>query len=96
VDRTVIKKHRSGINLILLCLFLFPTLLIHFLHSESSINGSNTCPACHFQNSTLTTAQVPVVILPQLELFEILRSIRSAHYNQIYYIQPSSRSPPLA
>jgi len=90
-----VKRIRFFRNLSILFAFLLITLGINFFHSETNLNSNHACPACHFQNSTLTTAQVNVFFLPQLELFEILSSINIAQYNQIYYIQPSSRSPPL-
>ncbi len=89
------KISRSWLNLSILLAFLFITLGINFFHSETNLSPSHSCPACHFQNSALTTAQVNIFILPQLELIDTLKTISDAQYHQIYYIQPSSRSPPL-
>lgn len=89
-------KKTTFINGLCLLIFLVLTLSINFLHTETKAQGQNDCPACHFQNSTLTTAQVSVISLPQLRLLEILRLFESLAYEDIHLITPSSRSPPSA
>lgn len=88
------NKQRIGLNLLILFLFLWVTLFIHFFHQESDFQGSTSCPACHFQNSTLTTAPGNVFTLPQLTQFDTLRSFEAGTVVQIVPAAPSSQSPP--
>jgi len=78
-----------------LVIFLFVSLFINFFHCEKKVRSSHFCPACQFQNSTLATNQINFFQLPQLALLEILKSFESFQYNQIYFVPPASRSPPL-
>lgn len=89
-------KKRGFINGCYLLVFLLVTLGVHFLHTETDLGGQNNCPACHFQNSTLTTAQTPVFQPPQLVLLEILKSFDTLILKDIDPLSPSSRSPPSA
>jgi len=90
----MIKKHKSLFHLIFLSTFLSLTLFINFFHTEKNVRSSDFCPACHFQNSTLTTTQINFFHLPQLSLLEILKTFESFNYKEIYFIEPTSRSPP--
>jgi len=92
----MIKEHKTPLNLIFLFTFLLVSLLINYLHTETSIHDNNKCPACHFENSTLITAQINSFILPQLAFLEILKTHETFYLNNIYVVSPSSRSPPQA
>jgi len=83
-------------QLIFLGIFLFMTLFIHFLHTEKSLSDNDTCPACHFQNSTLLTNQINFFCLPPLSILEILKTFESQNIDHLFFIIPSSRSPPQA
>lgn len=89
-----VKKHHRLSVLIVLFLFSAITLSIHFLHTESSIQGNHNCPACHFQNSTIATQQANVFHLPQLMLLEMLKTFEAFHYNSLCFVNATSRSPP--
>ncbi len=90
----MLRKQKIGFILVALLLFLCVTLFIHLFHQEESFQGSSSCPACHFQNSTLMTAQIDVFTLPQLTQLDILRSFEAGTLIQIFPAAPSSRSPP--
>lgn len=80
--------------IIFLFAFLAVTLFINFFHTEHGLQTSNTCPACHFQNSSLTTNQINFFHLPQLSLLETLKTFETSNHNQFFFITPASRSPP--
>lgn len=90
----MIREYKKPLNLVFLFTFLFLTLFINFFHTEKNLRKSNSCPACHFQNSTLTTSQINFFHLPQLFLLEIRIAFDSFNYKQIFFIDPASRSPP--
>ena len=88
------KVQKKYSNLIFLFFFLAVTLFINFFHTEHALQASNACPACRFQNSTLATSQIHFFHLPQLSLLETLKTFETFHHNQLFFITPSSRSPP--
>ena len=90
------RKQRDILIFAILSLFLLPTLFINFFHTEKNIHGSNACPACHFQNSTLATSQIPFFLLPQLTLLEILNALEVFQYKYLICVEPTSRAPPQA
>ncbi len=87
-------KFNKLFNFVLLFIFLSTTLFINFMHTEHSVHSSNSCPACHFQNSTATTNFFISFCLPQLTLLEILHIFDSFSYNQPNLTIPLSRAPP--
>lgn len=89
-------RARTHVHILFLLIFLGVTLFINLFHTEHTIEASNACPACHFQNSSLTTPQIPFFHLPQLSLLEALKTAEPALYHQIFLIIPSNRSPPQA
>lgn len=91
----MLQKHRIGFNISFLLVFFFLTLFINFLHQDTGLLGGNSCPACHFQNSTLLTTQIHFFISPQLALLDSLRTCDSLQTDQVVLISPSSRSPPI-
>jgi hypothetical protein len=88
-------RHRIGFNISFLLVFLFLTLCINFLHHHNGLQAGDSCPACHFQNSTLSTTQIHFFISPQLALLDTLKTLERSEHDQIVLISPSSRSPPL-
>ncbi len=87
---------KREIYLSFLFLFLLLTLSMHFFHTENTIKRSDTCPACHFQNSTLMTACIPFFHLPPLSFLEKVRIIEIHPSFPAFHLSPSSRSPPSA
>ena len=88
------KAQKKYSNIIFLFAFLAVTLFINFFHTEHAVQTNNTCPACHFQNSTLTTSQINFFHLPQLSLLETLKTFETFNQDQLFFITPASRSPP--
>jgi hypothetical protein len=78
-----------------LLIFLFVNLFINFFHCEKNVRSSHFCPACHFQNSTVATSQINFFLLPPPFTLETLKSFESFQYKHIFFIHPTSRSPPL-
>jgi hypothetical protein len=87
-------KQRKLFNLAFLFIFFILTLSINFFHCEKNSEENKFCPACHFQNSTLTTTQINFFHLPQLSLLEIRIIFDSFNYKQTFFVNPTSRSPP--
>ena len=85
---------RKNFCLIFLFVFVAASLSIHFSHTEKYINSTDTCVACHFQNSPLLTSQINFFCLPPLFLLGVLKIIKSCQYNYLSYIDSASRSPP--
>ena len=92
----MVKSYRKECNLTFLFIFLFLTLTINYFHTEDTIKRSDSCPACQFQNSTLMTAQIHFFHLPQLSILEMLKIFESSRISRLFFITPSSRSPPLS
>ena len=70
------------------------TLTINYFHTENTLKQNDNCPACQFQNSTLMTAQIHFFHLPPLSTLEMLKIIESFCISHLFYVTPSSRSPP--
>lgn len=90
----MVKGHKKYFNLAFLLTFLFIILFINFFHSENTLARNDNCPACHFQNSSLTTSQINFFHLPPPSVLGIFKSFESFSYTYIFIIDPSSRSPP--
>ncbi|MFQ6039044.1 MAG: hypothetical protein ACE5LV_10565 [Candidatus Aminicenantales bacterium] len=88
------RGHRNHFNLFFLLMFLMLLFSVNFLHTENFIQASKTCPACHFQGSTLMTAQINFFHLPHLVELELLQILESSPAIQAFIVIPSSRSPP--
>ena len=67
-------------NLAILVLFLGVTLLINFAHTEKTPRGSQDCPACHFQNSSLATQAMPCLFLPSIAFIQIVEAAAATEY----------------
>jgi len=90
----MIKRYKKHFNLTFLFLFLFIVLFANFLHTEKTLKEDDNCPACQFQHSSLTTAQINFFSLPTPSFFSILQTFESFNYALIFSIAPNSRSPP--
>lgn len=88
------RKLHPIFNLAFLALFFIITLSINFFHTEDSLQSNHNCPACQFQNSTFATSQINFFHLPQLVLLEALKTLENFHYSHLFFINPTSRSPP--
>jgi hypothetical protein len=81
-------------NISFLLLFFIITSSIHFLHTEHTLTKDDNCPACQFQSSSLTTAQINFFYLPPPAFFKFLRSYVFFNYTFVFSLTPNSRSPP--
>jgi len=88
------NRRKSYANIFFLLVFLFVTLGINFTHTERFLTSSDSCPACHFQNSTFTTNQIDFFHLPQLALIDYLDWSEPYQIHETVLVAPSSRSPP--
>jgi hypothetical protein len=88
------RRYRKHFNIAFLFVFLGLILSINYTHTEDTLQRSDSCPACQFQNSTLATAQIDFFHLPQLAVLEVIKVFEFVHFQQLVYITPSSRSPP--
>jgi len=77
---------------IFLCLLLF----INFFHIEETLYSNDNCPACQFQNSVISTSPVQCFCLPDLSFIENISYLENNSYNDVFFVFPSSRSPPSA
>jgi hypothetical protein len=87
-------RYGKIISLSLLIPFLFITLFINFLHTETTVSSNDNCPACHFQNTSITTQQINTFFIPQPAISGILKTLEFFHYTYLYIIDPNSRAPP--
>jgi len=90
----MIKGYRRDLIPAFLFLFLFVTLFINFFHTEKTLCKNDTCPACNFQNSSLTTSQINFFHLPPPSILSLFKLTESFNYEYILLVDPSSRSPP--
>jgi hypothetical protein len=75
-------------------IFLFATLFIHFFHTEKGPCPEGSCPACHFQTTSLAAGLSLAVDLPRLALVETLPAWESRVESQAVSFDLVSRSPP--
>ncbi|MDH4271274.1 MAG: hypothetical protein OEW18_04785 [Candidatus Aminicenantes bacterium] len=91
------SRRRSGLIFLgVFASFLLATLLVHFFHTEKGIHPDGSCPACHFQTSSLAIGMSLAIILPQLVLAEILSVWESEFESPVVFFDLTSRSPPPA
>ncbi len=76
--------------------FLFVLLTVNFFHTEKNLNSSESCPACHFQQSSLSVGPALPVQLPPLCLIAILPYMDLSQKTPVFSISLASRSPPLS
>jgi hypothetical protein len=87
-------NYKKRFNLTFLLIFLFIILSANFLHTEKTLSEDDNCPACQFQHSSLTTAQINFFSLPTPSFFRLLKTFESFNYDFIFSLIPNSRSPP--
>jgi hypothetical protein len=88
------KVRIKFLNLAFIFIFLNLTLFINFFHTEEIVTDTDNCPACQFQNSSITTSQTNFFILPPPPITGDLEVFYSFDYNSVFFIESSSRSPP--
>ncbi len=85
---------KKVLNITFLAFFFAITLFINFLHTETTINKSDNCPACQFQTSALSTCQIAFFHLPPPPINGFVDSARIFEYICLFTVETSSRSPP--
>jgi len=90
----MISRKRRIFNLAFLFIFLCLTLFINFFHTEEVITDTDNCPACQFQNSSITTSQINFFFLPPPRIMGNLEVFYLVDCHSVFFIEPSSRSPP--
>jgi hypothetical protein len=88
------RSYKKYSNLIFLFIFILVVLSVNFLHTEKTIKEDNNCPACQFQHSSLTTAQINFFILSPPAFLNLLTSQEFFNYVCFFAITSNSRSPP--
>jgi hypothetical protein len=90
------RRKRGLVVLGVFTIFLFASLFVHFFHTEKGLSPDSSCPACHFQTSSLAVGLSLAVTLPQLLLVEVL-SVGESHSEILaVFSELVSRSPPTA
>ncbi len=74
--------------------FLFILLSVNFFHTEKGPGTNETCPACHFQQSSLSLGPTLPVQLPSLCLIAVLLGMDFSFIAPVSTCDFVSRSPP--
>jgi ABC-type Mn2+/Zn2+ transport system permease subunit len=90
------QRRRGLFFLGVFAVFLFASLFVHFFHTEKGLRPDSSCPACHFQSTSLAVGLSLAIILPQLLLVEILPVSESHLESAAVFFDLVSRSPPSA
>jgi hypothetical protein len=75
--------------------FLFASLFVNFFHTEKGPRPDATCPACHFQTTSLAVALILAIVLPRLLFVEILSVREHDLETPAIIFDLVSRPPPL-
>jgi hypothetical protein len=89
------SKRRFVLLLTLLTLFV-SVVLADYHHSEKSCKADPACPACRFQNSSLTVSTVHFFHLPGLRFLAFVEPGLEPAEIDAAPVAPSSRAPPQA
>ena len=92
--RVMESRYKKYFNLIFLLLFIGVALSANFLHTEKTLAQDDNCPACQFQHSSLTTAQINFFILTPPAFFNLFKSQEFIPYICVIPVTLNSRSPP--
>jgi hypothetical protein len=92
----MVQRRSAVLALGIFLLFFFVLLAVNFSHTEKSFRPSESCPACHFQQSSLSVGPALPVQLPPLFLIAILPCLDSSQKTPVFSISLASRSPPLS
>jgi hypothetical protein len=90
------RRRRGLVFLGIFVCFLLATLFVHFFHTEKGIHPSGTCPACHFQTTSLAAGLSLAIVLPELLLIEVLPVPELNLESPALFFDLVSRSPPSA
>ena len=90
------RRRRGLVFLGVFVVFLFATLFVHFFHTEKGLATERSCPACHFQTTSLAVGLSLTIILPRLLLVEVLPVWEYDLETRALIFDLVSRPPPLA
>jgi hypothetical protein len=91
------SRRKHGVLCVaVLLLFLLATFFVHFFHTEKGLRPSASCPACHFQSTSLAVGLGLAIVLPQFPLVEMLIVLESDAEMPVLSFELVSRPPPLA
>ncbi len=88
------RNYKKYFNLIFLFLFICVALSANFLHTEKTLAKDDNCPACQFQHSSITTAQINFFVLTPPVFFSLIKSQEFFPRICVIPITLKSRSPP--
>jgi len=90
------SRTRTVLRIVALLAFAGVTLGINFFHTETKIAGTESCPACHFLTSSLSTSPGIVFVVPALLCQGILAPVELPRSDEVIILSLCSRSPPQA
>jgi hypothetical protein len=88
------RTRRRYLDLIPIFLFVCVVVSINFFHTETTLDGSRDCPACHFLTSALATLAVLVVFLSIVLIAVFLVAVEPVRIDEAFVLDLSTRSPP--
>jgi hypothetical protein len=83
------------LNVLFLLVLLIVAAGINFFHTDSSTGMDPRCPACHFQNSAIATAEIDSFELPVLTGFEFENLRQTPALEIEVTLLVPARGPPL-
>jgi hypothetical protein len=92
----MIKSPKKHILFLFSFMFLALTLLVNFFHTEKTLKDERSCPACHYQNSSLASQTIHFFYHPQIFLIEKIKTFESFNYSSFIPTSFSPRGPPQA
>jgi hypothetical protein len=95
VMKMTLTQKKVG-HFVIFVFFLAVTLLIDFFHTEKTLRENPSCPACHFQNSSLATQTDHCLYQPHIDFVEVIEAFRVFSYERLIPVDLSPRGPPLA
>lgn len=91
----MLGRKRTAPQVAALALFFAASVAMPFFHTERTVGGSTSCPACHFQTGSLATGQIVLFHLPELVLTGWALEAESAAPFEVVPPLGVSRAPPL-
>jgi hypothetical protein len=88
------SKGRKLTSLVLLLAFLSVLVFIDLFHTDTGTLKDTSCPACHFQNSSIGISYEVVIELPDLVFLGLMDGVVSSDYEASRARSIAARSPP--
>jgi hypothetical protein len=87
-------RQRKYFLALLLAMLFVSVVLADFQHTEKTCKPDPTCPACGFQNSSLTVSTILFFELPGLRFLAFIETGRIPAKIDSAFVLRSSRAPP--